>query len=136
MHYLDPLQHWVLQYSTTNWGILLFTQEPCQISLIGFQVLNNIKFPNLHHYFSHLYVLMASVLSLSSCRTFNEVVLQNITNRTCLVYVKSEKYTFLVTHRPMASMRRGESKPDTFHYQVRGSQSTHITTQFSVSSPP
>ena len=34
-----------------------------------------------------------------------EVVAQNVTNKICLVCVKSEKYAFLVTTRPLGSMR-------------------------------
>ena len=33
------------------------------------------------------------------------VVLQSVTNKSCLIFVKSEKYAFLVTTRPPGSMR-------------------------------
>ena len=59
-----------------------------------------------------------------------------VTNESCLVCVKKEKYTFLVTPTLIRSMRRGKAKLRTFHNQVRRSQATYIKVHFSVSLPP
>ena len=48
--------------------------------------------------------------------TLPAVVLQNDTNKGCLECVKSEKYVFLVTLRPLESMRQGEAELHTLHY--------------------
>ena len=47
---------------------------------------------------------------------FPAVVWQNVTNKSCLVCVKSEKYTFLVTTRPLESMRWGEGELHTLQH--------------------
>ena len=38
------------------------------------------------------------------------VVLQSVTNKSCLICVKSKRYAFLVTTRPLGSMRWGEAE--------------------------
>ena len=42
--------------------------------------------------------------------TIHAVESQNVTNKSLLVSVKSEKYEFLVTLRPLWSMTQGEAK--------------------------
>ena len=45
------------------------------------------------------------------------VVLQSVTNKSCLVCVKSKEYSFLVTTGPLGSMRWGEA--ELHHYNIR-----------------
>ena len=56
---------------------------------------------------------MAVSVSAASCHTSNfpipAIVCQNFTNKSCLVYVENEKYAFLVTLRPLRSMRRNKA---------------------------
>ena len=74
------------------------------------------------------------------CHTFDfpiyAVVLQDITNESCLVCIKSEKYVFWVTIRPLGSMKRDKSKLLKLQYQVVHSEATYNSTHSSVSSPP
>ena len=44
------------------------------------------------------------------------VVSQNVTNESCLAYVKSEKYVVWVTLRPLGSMMQGEAELRTLQY--------------------
>ena len=52
--------------------------------------------------------------------TFNfqipAVVSQSVTNESCLICVKSEKYSFLGTTRPLGSMRWGEAELHTLKH--------------------
>ena len=63
------------------------------------------------------------------------VTSQNVTNKSFLVCVKSEKYTFWFTLSHLGSMRQGKAELNTLHYQARQSQAAYIRTHFSVSSP-
>ena len=60
------------------------------------------------------------------------VASQNVINKSFFVCVKSEKYAFLVTLRPLGSMQQGKAKLRTIHYQARQSQALYIRTHFSV----
>ena len=51
-----------------------------------------------------IYVYLQVSLSMAS------VLSKNVPNKSCLVYVKSEKHAFLVTLRPFGSLRRGEAE--------------------------
>ena len=51
---------------------------------------------------------------------------QNDTNRSFLVRVKSEKYAFWVTLRPLGSMSQGEVKIHALQYSVRQSRAVYI----------
>ena len=64
---------------------------------------------------------------------FFAVVLQNVTDKSCLVCVKSEKQAFKVTLRVLGSMRGGKAKLCTLQYQARQNQPIYIKTYFSVS---
>ena len=55
-------------------------------------------------------------ISILSHFTIPAVRSQNVTNKSCLVCVKSEKYAFWVTLRLTGSMRQGESEQNTLHY--------------------
>ena len=61
---------------------------------------------------------------------------QSIPNKSCFVCVKSEKYAFLVTLRPLGSIRWGETKLRTLHYWAWRNWATYIKTHFSISSSP
>ena len=61
---------------------------------------------------------------------------QNVTNKSCLVCVKSEKHAFWVTLRLLGPMQQGKAKLHTLHYQSRQSRAVYIKTHFSVSLPP
>ena len=63
------------------------------------------------------------------------VVSQNVTNKSFLVRVKSEKYSFWVTLRSLGSMRQGEAEIHALQYWARRSQAAYIKTHFSVTSP-
>ena len=47
--------------------------------------------------------------------TIPEIGSQNVTNKTSLVCVKSEKYALWVTLRLIRSMRRDKAEPSTLH---------------------
>ena len=47
------------------------------------------------------------------------VVSQNVTNKSCLACVKSEKYVVWVTLRPLGSMRQCEAEVRIEQYQAR-----------------
>ena len=49
----------------------------------------------------------------------SEVVSQTVTNKSYVVCVKSEKYAFLLTLRPLGSMRPGEAELHTLQYWAR-----------------
>ena len=61
-----------------------------------------------------------------------EIVSQNDNDKSCLECIKKKKYAFLVTLRPLGSMRQGEAKLCTLSYYARGSQDTYIITHFGV----
>ena len=62
---------------------------------------------------------------------------ENVTNKSCLVCVKSEKYTFLVTLRPLGSMRQDKANLRSLQYQAKQSHpSPYTQTHFRVSQPP
>ena len=97
---------------------------------------------NLHNY-NNLHVCpflgrpLVAYHSVQSYFTNPVVWSQNVTNKSCLVCVKSEKYAFLVTPRLIImSMRRGKAELHTFHYQLKKSQTMHINLHFSTSLPP
>ena len=73
------------------------------------------------------------------CPTFEfpipAVVSQSITDKSCLICVKNENNTFLVTIRFLGSKRWGEAELHTLQDQERRSQATYTKTSFSVSSP-
>ena len=52
---------------------------------------------------------------------------QNVTNRSFLVCVKSEKYALRVTLRPLGSIRQGEPEIHAIRYCTRGSRAELIT---------
>ena len=54
------------------------------------------------------------------------VVSQNVTNESCLVGVKSEKYVVWVTLRPLGSMSQGEVKIHALQYSARQSRAAYI----------
>ena len=64
------------------------------------------------------------------------VVSQNISNKTCLVCVKSKKFVFLITLRTFGSMRQDKAELCKLQYQARRSQGKYTKTQGSVSFPP
>ena len=47
----------------------------------------------------------------------SEGVLQNVTNKTFLVYVKSKKFAFSVTLRPLGFMNQGKAELCTSKYK-------------------
>ena len=51
---------------------------------------------------------------------------QNVTNRSFLVCVKSEKYALWVTLRPLGSIRQGEPEIHAIQYCARGSRAALI----------
>ena len=61
---------------------------------------------------------------------------QNVSNKSCLVCVKNEKYAYWVTFRPLGSIRQGAAKPCTMYHQARQSRAVYIRTDFSVLSSP
>ena len=67
--------------------------------------------------------------------TISVVGSQNVIDKSCLVCIKREKYTFLVTLRPLVSMRRGKVELCTLHYKARQrihSQALYIKTHFRI----
>ena len=51
---------------------------------------------------------------------------QNVTNRSFLLSVKSEKYAFWVTLRPLGSMSQGEGKIHALQYSARQIRAAYI----------
>ena len=47
------------------------------------------------------------------------VLSQNVTGKSCMVCINIKEYAFLVTIRPLGSMRQGRTKLRTLHYQAR-----------------
>ena len=70
-----------------------------------------------------------SVRSVGSVRKLTPVSAvgsQNVTNRSFLVSVKSEKYAFWVTLRSLGSMSQGEVKIHALQYSARQSRAAYI----------
>ena len=57
---------------------------------------------------------------------------QNITNKSFLVCVKSEKYAYSVTLRPLGFMRQGEAKIQRLWFRARRSRAVYSITCISV----
>ena len=91
---------------------------------------------NLHNYFN-LHVCPSIRRRRRPTFEFSipDVVSHSVTNKSSLICVKSEKYAFLVTTRPLGSKRWGEAELHTLQDQERRSQATYTKTSFSVSSP-
>ena len=71
------------------------------------------------------------------CHTLGiSVASQNVTNKSFLVCVKSEKYAFWATLKYLGTMQQVEAELSTLHYQAKGSQAAYNKTHFSISSPP
>ena len=67
------------------------------------------------------------------CHTLRfSIVSQNVPNKSSLVCVQSEKYTFLVTLRPLEYIMQGKAKPSTLHYQAKRSRTAYNKTHLSV----
>ena len=97
------------------------------------------SFSNLHKYFK-LHVCL-SLQTRPSCPiqshiTISAVGSQNVTNKSSLVCVKSEKYAFWVILSSLGSMWQGEAEIHALQYQARQSRAAYIKTHLSVSSPP
>ena len=71
-----------------------------------------------------------TVCPVSSNFTIPAVGSQNVTSKSCLVCVKSEKYAFI------RYMRQCKAELPTLYYLARRSQITYIKTHFSVSLHP
>ena len=84
-----------------------------------------IKRSNLHNYFNIHVCPSFRRRRRPSRHTFEfsipAGVWQSVTNISWLVCVNSEKYIFLVTIRPLWSMRQGEGKLHTLWHKERGS---------------
>ena len=77
----------------------------------------NYKGKNLHNYFN-LHVCPSFWRRRRPTFNFQipAVVSQSVTNESCLICVKSEKYSFLGTTRPLGSMRWGEAELHTLKH--------------------
>ena len=70
---------------------------------------------NLHRYFN-FHICLSIQQRPNYEFSIPEVVSQTVTNKSCLVCVKSEKYAFLVTTRPLQSMRWREAELHTLQH--------------------
>ena len=81
---------------------------------------------NLHVCLSILFRLRAICPCVQKLTPVFAVGSQNVTNRSFLVCVKSEKYALWVTLRPLGSIRQGEPEIHAILYCARGSQAALI----------
>ena len=79
---------------------------------------------------------MVASCPIPLCNSIPVVGSQNFTNKSFLVCVKSEKYTYLVSLRLTGSMRQGDAELRTLYYWARQSQATYVKTHFSALMPP
>ena len=96
----------------------------------------SVRAGNLNNYFS-LHNFLCFRLSVRPLRfTIFAIVSENDNSKSCLISVKSKKYAFQVTLRPLRSMRGGKSELRTLRYHTRRSQAAYNKTHFSVTSSP
>ena len=88
---------------------------------------------NLNNYFDFHVCLSFRPPSAAVCACVRKlalipsVVLQNVTNKSCLVCVKSEKYESLVTLRPQWDCcRRGEAEVRILNFKTTWSEFHHL----------
>ena len=90
-----------------------------------FRMLSN---SNLNNYFNLHFCLSIrpSVPCVQKLTPVSAVRSQNVTNRSFLVSVKSEKYAFWVIHRPFGSMNQGKVKIHELRDSARQSRAAYI----------
>ena len=96
-------------------------------------------------YINHIYITISTftfvrpyavVPSRTVTLPIPAVKSQNFNIKSCLVCVKSEKYTYLVSLILIGSTRQGEAELRTLYYWARQSQATYVKTHLSVLMPP
>ena len=107
---------------------------PLYPTITYYKIGDHVRYINLNNYFN-LHVCLSirpSVPSVSSIPCVQKLTpvsavgSQNVTNRSFLVSVKSEKYAFWVTLRPLGSMSQGEVKIHSLQYSARQSRAAYI----------
>ena len=104
----------------------------------------------LNNYFDFHVCLSFRPPSVRKLTSIPAVIQQNVTNKSCLVCVMSEKYAFWITLRPQSDRcRRGEAEVRILDFKTTWSEfqkasqtateqgnAKYIKTHFSISSPP
>ena len=74
--------------------------------------------------------ILFKILSANCETPISAVVSQNITNKSCLVCVKNEKYAFWV------NLKTRQTVFSTLRYKAKKCQAMYMKPQFSISAPP
>ena len=111
--------------------IVLCFQYPAVTTPLGIAAKQSMIWSGHQHNYFNLHFC----LSIHHLGPMTTVMSQNITDKICLVGIKSEKCAFIVPFRQLGSMRQGKTKIRWLRCLAKQSQAMHIKTHLIVSLP-